>query len=416
MLRDMSIVETAGRMLTGDAEFANWSGNVSFKPGRIEAPRNADAVQGIVRRARDEGQRVRVAGDGHSFTPLLETDGVLITTEHFHGVADVDMDAMEATLQAGTEIGELGPKLRDEGVTLIQLGDIDYQTLAGGMATATHGTGAALPHLGAPLIGGQLVDGRGEIIDFDEQSDPELVHGLRASLGLLGMLTEVRVRVREVQRLRRREWCLPVEEALEQLEQLPHRYERVDMYWYPRRDEVKVRTWVAEDEAGDDSPGGVLVKDKVGWSDEMLPSPQENRYDEMEYMLPAEQGPAAFRALRERVLERHRKQVAWRVLYRWISGDDAYLSPMNGRDSVSIALLQNAELPFWPYFNDCEPIFLEHDGRPHWAKRHTQRAAQLRRMYPDWEAFQALRREHDPDGVFLTPYLAELMGEEAPGG
>jgi FAD/FMN-containing dehydrogenase len=410
----MSLLDRAARILPRDDEFTNWSGNVRFTPSRTEAPRDADDVRDLVRRAREEGKHVRVAGSGHSFTPLLETDGVLVSTEHLHGVVGVDHDRMEATIQAGTEIGELGPTLREDGVTLIQLGDIDYQTLVGGMATATHGTGASLPHLGALLVGGRLVDGRGEIVEFDETADRELLGALRTSLGVFGVMTEVRVRLRTTRRLRRREWCLSVDEALEQLDELGGRFERVDLYWYPRRDEVKVRTWVAEDEARDeDAPGGVLDKDEVGWSDEMLPSPQENRYDEMEYMLPVEGGPDTFRALRRRILDRHRDQVAWRVLYRWVAGDDAYLSPMTGRDTVTIALLQNADRPFWPYFEDCEPIFLEHGGRPHWAKRHTRRTAELQGMYPEWETFRRLRREHDPNGVFLTPYLASLLEPEA---
>ena len=78
---------------------------------------------------------------------------------------------------------------------------------------------------------------------------------------------------------------------------------------------------------------------------------------------------------------------------------------------MSIALLQNVELPHEEYFDDMEPLLRAHDGRPHWGKKHTRTAAQLRPMYPRWDTFQQIRRQLDPDGVFLNPYLRELLGE-----
>ena len=76
-----------------------------------------------------------------------------------------------------------------------------------------------------------------------------------------------------------------------------------------------------------------------------------------------------------RVKDKHRGTVGWRVLYRTIAPDDAFLSPAYGRDTVTISLHQNAGLPYWDYFRDIEPIFRAHDGRPHWGKKHTLTAA-----------------------------------------
>ena len=80
------------------------------------------------------------------------------------------------------------------------------------------------------------------------------------------------------------------------------------------------------------------------------------------------------------------------------------------RDSVTISLHQDARQPCDDFFADLESIFREHGGRPHWGKIHTRNAAELHDLYPRLADFLALRRELDPGGMFLTPYLANLFG------
>lgn len=113
--------------------------------------------------------------------------------------------------------------------------------------------------------------------------------------------------------------------------------------------------------------------------------------------------------IRERVLSRWRRSVCWRLLYRTVEADDSYLSPATGRRSVAISLHQNAGLPYEDYFRDIEPILLSHGGRPHWAKKHTLKKEELKRLYPDWDKFFNLREKLDPKGLFLNPYLKELL-------
>jgi FAD/FMN-containing dehydrogenase len=116
--------------------------------------------------------------------------------------------------------------------------------------------------------------------------------------------------------------------------------------------------------------------------------------------------------VRKRIKEKHRKHVGWRVLYRTVAPDDAYLSTAYERETVTLSLHQNAGLPFWDYFKDIEPIFRAYGGRPHWGKKHTLKAADLRPLYPTWDRFLEVRRAMDPDGVFLSPYLRDLLEGE----
>lgn len=77
---------------------------------------------------------------------------------------------------------------------------------------------------------------------------------------------------------------------------------------------------------------------------------------------------------------------------------------------MTIALLQNASLPYKPYFHDMEPLFRAHGGRPHWGKKHTMGAAELSALYPEWDAFVRIRERFDPDGVLMSEHLRDLLG------
>ena len=391
-------------------DWSNWSGSLRFSPHRIVSPANDDEVAGVVRQAAAEGQTVRVVGAGHSSSPLVETSGVLVSLRKLRGVEAYDRTSCEATLGAGTTLDAAGKALLTYGMAFTNLGDVDYQTVAGAIATGTHGTGKRLPNLATHLIGGRLVTGTGDIISFSEVDDPELVLASRVSLGATGIVTALRLRLVPAYPLRKRAWCAHIEDCLARFDELAETHRHVDFYWYPRSDEAKVRTMDPIQVVPADLPFARLLSEETGWSNEVIANIRELRFEEMEYALPAEAGRVCFREVRRRIKEHWRHLVGWRVLYRTIAADDAYLSPAYDRPTVTISLHQNATLPFQEYFSDIEPIFRAHGGRPHWGKKHTLRAADLRPLYPAWDRFYEVRQRIDSGGVFLNGYLRELLG------
>src|SRR3954447_13850981 len=119
----------------------NWSGGVRCAPARIERPADEASLAAIV--AEGAGP-VRVAGSGHSFTPVCATDGTLLSLEAMTGLISTDSvegGASTATVWAGTRIAALGQPLLDAGFGMANMGDIDRQALAGAVSTGTHGTG-----------------------------------------------------------------------------------------------------------------------------------------------------------------------------------------------------------------------------------------------------------------------------------
>jgi len=393
------------------AQWRNWSGSVVFQPARLHRPDDEQRLRSLVREAAERGGQLRAVGAGHSSNELVRCDDTLLSLERLSGVVAVDREALTATVRAGTTLQELGRELYGHDLALPNYGDVATQTIGGAIGTGTHGTGRKLHNLSRMLAGARLVDGHGEIRQVE---DEQTLRAMRVALGTFGIFSEVTLNLVPSFDVERREFAMSTGEAMEQLDELSSRNRSVDFYWYPRRDDIKLRLVNAA--GGSTVPnGGRELTRQSRYGPQIIPTHSgiPHRLDEGEYALPAENGPACFQAVRRRVLERWRAIVGWRVLYRTVAADDTWLSPAHGRDTVTLSLHQNSTLPWSDYFRDIEPIFREFGGRPHWAKKHTARAADLEPLYPRWRDFLRLRQEFDPEGVFLTPYLRELLGVPA---
>ena len=409
--------------------FTNWSGSVSFTPETIAAPETPDQLLSLVRSARQRGSTVRPVGSGHSSTPLFSTDHLLVSMDNLTGVLDVDPEAGWAKVLPGTGLRDLGEQLAEHGVAMENLGDVDYQAIAGAVATGTHGSGITLGNLSSTLIGGTLVNGMGEEVPFgvdagtpaDNPEADDLLRAVQVSHGTLGVLTSLTLRVEPAHQLHRLNWITHIDWVLDNYAELVDANRSMDFYWYPRSDLAQVRTL---NKPGDEprltpegEPYSKLKKDVTGPNYEVIPNDRMLHFEEMEYMLPFDEELTAFRRVRERVKAEHRAEVGWRVLVRTIAPDQAMLSNTEGeyrqgRPSMTVALLQNNTLPFKRYFDDIEPIFWTFSGRPHWGKKHRLKGAELAALYPQWDAFHAERRRLDPEGLFMNDYLRELFGEE----
>src|SRR3954470_8531215 len=155
--------------------WTNWSGAQRCTPRQVLQPASEDEVAAIVRRG--DGP-IRVAGSGHSFSDVVLTDGVLL---RLNGLASLNrVEGEVAHVGAGMTLHALGPALAAHGLGLENQGDIDAQTVAGALATGTHGTGERFRNLSANVVGMRLVDGRGELRDV---TDPDELRAARVSIG-----------------------------------------------------------------------------------------------------------------------------------------------------------------------------------------------------------------------------------------
>ena len=110
------------------------------------------------------------------------------------------------------------------------------------------------------------------------------------------------------------------------------------------------------------------------------------------------------------LIERRRLPVLFPLEVRFAAGDDALLSTAYERDTCYIAVHQFSGMEFESFFRGVEEIMDSYGGRPHWGKRHYQRAATLRERYPEWDRFRSVRARLDPEGRFANDYTRRVLG------
>jgi L-gulonolactone oxidase len=427
--------------------WTNWARQQRCAPEAIERPRDEDEVREIVARAVHRGQRVKPVGAGHSFTDIACTDGVMVDLRDMSRVLDADRATGVVRVEAGISINRLGAELETRGLALENQGDIDRQAVAGALATATHGTGIRFGNLSSRVEALRLVDGRGEVVELREETDPDGLRAARVGVGALGVVTEVTLRCVPLFTVRRVDEARPLDETLERVDELVDGNDHFEFFVFPYSGRALTRTsertgedprpvderrlWVQEylventvlelfSRAGRLAPplipalnrtlprlGSRTVKVDRSWR--VYASRRAVRFTEMEYAVPREAGREAL----ERVLgliERRSLPVNFPIEFRFAAGDDALLSTAHGRDTCYIAVHQSRGMEFETYFRAVERIMDDYGGRPHWGKRHYQTAATLAGRYPEWERFQAARARLDPEGAFANDYVDRVLG------
>ena len=393
--------------------WTSWSGSIRFTPRQALVPADEAVLQQIVKDSHSRGGTLRAIGARHSCSEVYVTQDTLLSMEQLQGLIAADTAARTAVFLPGSTIRQAGNDLAEYQLAMENMGHIDQQTLAGAISTGTHGAGKYLPNLSAQLIGVRLISGTGSIHEFHEAHHPEAMQALRVSLGALGLFTRLTLRLLPQYRLVRKQYRASTHDCLSHLDELMETHRNFQFYWYPRRDDVTIRTWDEEDRNVPDLPFGEQYKVQRGYAKDVLPSVQDLRFNELEYAIDLKGALACFQEVRDLILTKHRKDVGWRVLFRPIRGDDSWLSNGYGKTTVvAITVHQNATLPYHAYFDDVERILRSYGGRPHWGKKHSLKAADLRALYPKWDAFQQLRAQLDPDGVFLNEHLKTLFTDE----
>ena len=178
------------------------------------------------------GARVRVSAARHSFTPVVETDGLLLDLSGLRGVVDADPAASARAPWRGTLIRDFYEPLWREGLALKNQGDIDTQQIAGAVSTATHGSGIRNNCFSGVVRGVRLVTASGEIRDIGE-SEPDLLRAAQVSVGMLGVMTRLELEVTDAYRLTEQVDLWAWEEVLERWDELVHEHRHFGFFWLP---------------------------------------------------------------------------------------------------------------------------------------------------------------------------------------
>src|SRR5436190_16334539 len=218
------------------SEWRNWTRDQRCTPAVMEEPRTLEELCAAVRRAAEPGLTVHAAGSGHSFTEAALTQGAMIRTEGLNRVLEADRDSGLVKVEAGVRLSDLSAALWERGLAMENLGDIDRQTLAGAISTATHGTGAELRNLSAQVEALELVLGDGSMLEVSEGEDRDAYRAARVGLGALGVIYSVTLRAVPAFTLHRVDSPRPVEETLASIDELGARSEHFEFFVFPYTD------------------------------------------------------------------------------------------------------------------------------------------------------------------------------------
>jgi FAD/FMN-containing dehydrogenase len=400
--------------------WANWAGNQTF-PCHVATPASEDEVVRHVRRAIADGTGIRPAGAGHSFTPVVETAGTVLAMSGLTGIAHIDAARHRVTALPGTTVGEFGAPLWEAGLALANQGDIDTQAIAGAIATGTHGSGNGLQSFSATLRACRLVDGRGELTEIDE-ARPELLRAAQVSVGMLGVMTSLELEVVPAYRLAERIEHWPFADVLARWDELFAAHRHFSFFWLPseasaalyglatpagRRmtDTCYVKRYdeAAADVPDDDTPGR-----RIAPAYRIYPADFAANFHELEYFVPLERGREAVEAMRELMLASQPIAV-FPLEVRTTAADDAYLSSNYGRATTVISVSGQPGTDYWAYLRSVDRLLGGFGARVHWGKLHFLTPHQLAERYPESGRFIAIRRELDPDGIFLNDHLRPLF-------
>jgi len=406
--------------LPAGATWTNWVGNRTAEPAHRAAPREEAEVARLVTAAGARGLRVRVAGAGHSFTPVVETDGLLLDLSALTGVASVDAGRRRARARAGTRIRDFYEPLWAEGLALINQGDIDTQQIAGAVSTATHGSGTRFTSLSGVVRAVRLVTASGEVREIGEQ-EPELLRAAQVSVGMLGVITELELEVTAAYRLKQRVDLWPWDEVLERWDELVSEHRHFGFFWLPTEESgalynldghgepmadrcyVKIYDEAPTDEPDDPTPGRLVDR-----CYRVYPMEYDPNFHELEYFVALPRAPEALSAMRELMLSSLPDSV-YPLEVRTVGPDDAYLSPNYRTPTIVLSVSGKPGTDYWDYLRAVDRLLGEFDARVHWGKLHFLTAAQLRDRYPESERFIAIRRQLDPGGMFLNDHLRPLF-------
>ncbi|MGI2297234.1 D-arabinono-1,4-lactone oxidase [Paenibacillus sp. GXUN7292] len=425
--------------------WSNWSGSVTADPEHIAYPGSIGEIVELVHKCRAEGRYIRIVGTGHSFTAVAASSQVLVSLDKLQGLVNVNHEEQTAVVWGGTKLKLLGQLLYSESLAQENMGDIDAQSIAGAVSTGTHGTGLKLGSLSTQVIGFTIVNGLGEVLECSEQSHPELFKALQVSLGTLGIIVQVKLRLRKSYILACESKRIKLSDCLGQLKDLAENNRHFEFFWFPYAQTCQVkltneaaymtkaspiRDYINESLLENKlfgclsslcrafpplsatvsriSASSVPVSTKASYSHQVFATQRLVKFNEMEYSIPVEAMEDTINEMRS-AMNREKFHVHFPIECRFAAGDDIWLSPSYGRDSGYIAVHMYRGMPYERYFEVMEQILQSQGGRPHWGKMHTLKAAQLKELYPMWQQFAQVRAQMDPEKLFLSSYMRELI-------
>ncbi|MEJ7766355.1 MAG: FAD-binding protein [Chitinophagaceae bacterium] len=409
----------------------NWAGNIQYSTNNVFYPQSVEDVQELVKKCK----KLRVLGTRHCFNRIADSKDNLVSSRELNKVVSLDTQARTVTVEGGIKYGALAPYLHEKGFALHNLASLPHISVAGSIATATHGSGVKLGNLATAVRALELVTASGDMVHLSKEKDGEKFLAAVVGLGALGMVTKVTLAIEPTFNVKQQVFVkLPMATLKENFEKIVSAAYSVSLFtdWQSESiNEVWIKSRVGDAtsfQASNEFFGAPAATknlhpivelsaenctEQMGVSGpwhERLPhfkmgfTPSAGKELQSEYYVPIQHAMDAILAVK--ILS---KQIGHHLLIteiRTIAADDFWMSPCYKQASATIHFTWKQD---WPAVSKLLPLIEKElapfRARPHWGKLFSISPKELSNRYDKMQDFKKMAAMYDPEGKFSNAFL-----------
>lgn len=420
--------------LPGDNEhLQNWAGNITYSTGNVFYPSTVEEVQSIVKKL----GKLRTLGSRHSFNTIADSVDNLVSLEKMKKIIALDKNTNTVTVEGGIRYGELAPYLHENGYALHNLASLPHISIAGAVATATHGSGILQGNLSSAVSGIEFVNANGDVIHFTKQKDGDIFNGAVVALGALGVVTKVTLNIQPTFNMKQVVYRnLPMSELKNNFTAIENAGYSVSLFtdWNNKNiNEVWIKS-IAND--GDKPAAAELFGAKIATQNlhpietesaincteqmgvsgpwfERMPhfkmgfKPSAGKELQSEFFVPIEHAYDAIMAM-ESLHEKITPHLFISEI-RTIHADELWMSPCYKQTCVALHTTWKQDKEVMDLVPMIEEKLAPFHPKPHWAKIFTMQPDILQSRYTKLDDFKDLVKAHDPNGKFRNDFLGKNL-------
>lgn len=374
--------------------------NQVCRPTGFIEPASLQELKSTVKNIASKGIHIRIAGNGFSVSPIVCSDGYLLSLNRLNKVLNVDLDSLIVKVEGGIEVKDLNEQLAIYGLCLPNQAAIDELSLAGAISTGAHGTG----HTGSFssfVKSLELIDANGELVYLSAESDPEAFLAAKLGLGALGVIYSIEVQCVPIFYVKESNGELAFEEFIENYKALFVENDFIQFSTDFNNPSVKYKMWSksSKDELGSIEGYRALAWFDLNWMD-------QNPFAEFD--IPLNFVPEFFRILSE--YNSKKDVVLFEIGIRFVEQENALLSTAWEGPIAAIHLEVENGVHNYEWYRELQDLLLAIKCRPHWGKIGFVDYARGKELYEDrLDRFIEVKKRLDPNGIFSNDFINQIL-------
>jgi xylitol oxidase len=412
----------------------NWAGNLEYSTENVHYPKSVDEVQQVVKKC----DNLTALGSRHSFNKIADNTNNQVSLNNLNKVVTLDTASNTVTVESGMKYGELAPQLHEKGYALHNLASLPHISIAGAIATATHGSGVANGNLSTAVSGIEFINAAGDLVSLSKNKDGELFHGAVVALGALGVVTKVTLDLHPAFNMKQVVYRnLAMKELEKNFNEIMASGYSVSFFtdWKNKNiNEVWIKSRV---ENGNTATAPELYGAKLATQNlhpietesaencteqmgvagpwyERMPhfkmgfKPSAGKELQSEYFVPIEHAYEAMMAM-EKLHEKITPHLFISEI-RAIAADEFWMSPCYKKTCIALHTTWKQEVnTVMNLLPVIEEQLAPFNARPHWAKLFTLSPKVLQSRYEKLNDYKQLVNQYDPNGKFRNEFLSKNL-------